>query len=329
MNWSSNSFLIQAALVIVLLAGFWLLTILGKRGFLLCYPNWRSMTSRVIPRSAGIMLVPMFAIEMLAAGFEGVFPVWQLAVSFMLVWSISLWDDFRDVSAMIRMVVHVTALSLLLSLFDFTWASTLAILLGGLAFMNFFNFMDGMDGLAGSMCLAGSALMLVSAVNGAASGSMFMALGLVLFSAVFLIFNKPPARIFLGDSGSIGLAYLLLYTGLAQQQGNSMFFIAFLLVFSSFIADAGLTLAYRIIRKENILVAHKDHCYQLLAHYYLSVPKVLVLYALIMVLSVALSLAVLTRNAWQAAAILAGWYAVLFAAWGILRWHAIRVKNLE
>ena len=127
---------------------------------------------------------------------------------------------------------------------------------------NLYNFMDGMDGFAGGMTVIGFGAF--AYLGWAAGSSSFAAVSLIIAAAAagFLIFNFPPARIFMGDTGSstLGLtaAAMMLW---AQRDGLFPLWIG-LLVFSPFIVDATVTLVRRALRGEKVWQAHKTHYYQ-------------------------------------------------------------------
>ena len=143
------------------------------------------------------------------------------------------------------------------------WSAWLIVVVVGLMWMsNLYNFMDGSDALAGLMGVIGFAAYAAGAL---VAGDVAFAQVCACLSAAtlgFLIWNWPPARIFLGDGGAIPLGFLagaLGYYGYAQSHWSIAFPI---LVFLPFIADASLTLVRRAIRQHNLLQAHREHLYQ-------------------------------------------------------------------
>ncbi|MGF1645106.1 MAG: hypothetical protein ACFCUJ_15825, partial [Thiotrichales bacterium] len=128
--------------------------------------------------------------------------------------------------------------------------------------INLYNFMDGMDGLAGGMGVIGFTAL---AVFGWIDGDWaYMAMaGLIASTCLgFLIFNYPPARIFMGDAGSTTLGFLAAALGfLGVRDGLFPFWVP-LLVFSPFVFDATWTLARRAAKGEKIWQAHRSHLYQ-------------------------------------------------------------------
>jgi UDP-N-acetylmuramyl pentapeptide phosphotransferase/UDP-N-acetylglucosamine-1-phosphate transferase len=122
--------------------------------------------------------------------------------------------------------------------------------------------MDGMDGFAGGMALIGFGTF---GVFGLLDGHLLFAtvsLSLAAAAAGFLLFNFPPARIFMGDTGSATLGLLAGGLSLWGAREGLFPFWAALVVFSPFIVDATVTLLRRLLRRERVWQAHKTHYYQ-------------------------------------------------------------------
>lgn len=141
-------------------------------------------------------------------------------------------------------------LSLIISILCLVWMS------------NLFNFMDGMDGLAGGMSVIGFGFLSFIAWTDdyylIAALSFFIAIA----SSGFLVFNFPPARIFMGDVGSVPLGFSAGgLSALCLHQGVFDIWVPFL-IFSPFIVDATATLIARMLRGEKIWKAHRKHFYQ-------------------------------------------------------------------
>jgi UDP-N-acetylmuramyl pentapeptide phosphotransferase/UDP-N-acetylglucosamine-1-phosphate transferase len=132
-----------------------------------------------------------------------------------------------------------------------------AILVG---FINMTNFMDGMDlmTIAGiGIPLAGLSIILLSA----GQSGIEIQLGLLTAAALagFLPFNWPPARLYLGDSGSLAIG---LVAGLVAMRAFSFGPAVALAPFGYYLADAATTLVARIRDRENVLQPHTRHAYQ-------------------------------------------------------------------
>jgi UDP-N-acetylmuramyl pentapeptide phosphotransferase/UDP-N-acetylglucosamine-1-phosphate transferase len=137
-------------------------------------------------------------------------------------------------------------------------------LVAGLAwiwFINLFNFMDGIDGIAGveAACI-GAGLFVVLQGLGSPAGLGLIALATAGAALGFLWWNWQPARIFLGDVGSVPLGYLLGWLLLSAAAAGA--WAPALILPLYYLADASLTLVRRLLRGERIWHAHRQHAYQ-------------------------------------------------------------------
>ncbi len=242
------------------------------------HPNPRSLHDNPTPRGGGLAIfVAITVFGTIATAFDGARDdiVW-LALAALLVAGISFLDDWLTVSSGYRIVVHFAAAALLVwAGFDLTsvalpgtsWGLPAPLAIGlSLVFvvwmLNLYNFMDGMDGFAGGMAVIGFGTFAV--FGWLAGAQLFTALNLIVASAAggFLLFNFPPARIFMGDVGSSLLGFLAAAFMLWADRDAIFPLWAGILVFSPFIVDATVTLIRRILRREKFWEAHKAHYYQ-------------------------------------------------------------------
>jgi Fuc2NAc and GlcNAc transferase len=153
------------------------------------------------------------------------------------------------------------------------WIITPIGFIGLMWWLNLYNFMDGLDGLASSqtfyMCISGLlGICLLATAQGIEIGhNMKQFYGpelLVLASCSlgFIAINWHPARIFLGDAGSLSQAYLLFMLAIASISQAALTYQFWLIVGATFVLDATYTLAQRIKHKAKLSVAHRDHTYQ-------------------------------------------------------------------
>ena len=177
----------------------------------------------------------------------------------------SFVDDLRGLSRLLRFGMQiVTSVALIWLMQPLSGgAGCAALALIALVWMtNAFNFMDGADGLAGGMAIFGFGIYALAAFQGGMMALATTAACLVGASLGFLWFNFHPARIFMGDAGSVPLGFLAAAMGIHGWQ-SGLWPIAFpVLVFSPFIVDASLTLVNRILRREKFWQPHRDHYYQ-------------------------------------------------------------------
>ena len=122
--------------------------------------------------------------------------------------------------------------------------------------------MDGADGLAGGMAVIGFCAYAAAARLAGDAHLAVTCLCVAAAAAAFLMFNFPPARIFMGDSGSIPLGFLAAAFGLLGWRDGSWPLWFPLVVFAPFVVDASVTLARRALRGERFWQAHRSHYYQ-------------------------------------------------------------------
>lgn len=305
---------------------------------ILDYPNERSLHERPTPRTGGIGIVVGVAAGLLIAFLAGSLspasggPAGGALAAMLLgaaaVAAVSFADDFRSLPPAVRLVVHVGAAvglvgaglsppGLELPGAVWSWPAWLAAgvsVLGTAWMTNLYNFMDGMDGFAGGMGVFGfGAFALLGLLGGRPDYALASAV-VAAASAGFLLFNFPPARIFMGDVGSATLGFLAAGFALwGHREGLFPLWVA-ALVFSPFIVDATVTLVRRVLAGEKAWQAHHSHYYQrLMCLGWTHRRTVLAEYALMLacVLSALLAAAVAPGAQW---ALIAGWvvvYAVL------------------
>lgn len=248
-----------APAVAALVAGGLIALILkGRLGAPLDRPNERSLHSRPVPRSGGL---PMMA-GVLAAFLLLPAPV-AIAVPALALACVSLVDDWRGLPIAIRLAVHAAAAAAFawLALEASPWWTQLAAALAVLWMTNLYNFMDGSDGLAGGMAALGFGFL------GFAAYPADDAIGLAAFciaaaALAFLAFNFHPARIFMGDVGSIPIGFMAAAFGLLGWQRGLWPLWYPAAVFSPFIVDASATLVKRIVCGERFWEPHREHYYQ-------------------------------------------------------------------
>lgn len=270
------AFLITAVLAFVVscLATRAMLAML-RRAAVLDHPNARSSHDIPTPRGGGIAVIASIAAAALAwtilAGHEsgGLGPVMGLALALSVL---SFIDDLRNLSAGLRLAAHGLAVAGGLWALDGVGAFAaylpqpvdLALTaLAWLWFINLYNFMDGIDGIVGSETatiatgLAGLALLGLAptAVLGPAAAMAGAALG-------FLVWNWHRAKLFLGDSGSIPLGFLLGYLLISTAAPGGGALAAALVLPLVFVVDATVTLLRRLARGKRPTEAHREHAYQ-------------------------------------------------------------------
>jgi UDP-N-acetylmuramyl pentapeptide phosphotransferase/UDP-N-acetylglucosamine-1-phosphate transferase len=267
------------ATMALLFAGSFLASLLacgGVRRLLLRYgvldrPVARSVHTQPVPRGAGLALVPILTLLWLFLpaidpAADPLPPV--LVLGTLLLAVVSCFDDLRHLPALPRLGVHLAAVLLglvalapLPPIFQGWLPKPLDLALAGLLwlwFVNLFNFMDGSDAVAGGQALTiGLGMAAIAIDQGWAGLTAAQGLALAGLALGFLVWNRPPAKIFLGDVGSIPLGYLIGWLLLwAASRGA---WAAALILPAWFLADTTMTLARRAWRRAPLLESHAEH----------------------------------------------------------------------
>lgn len=235
-----------------------LLTRPALSGLALDRPNARSLHSKVVPRTGGLAV----CVTALILGLWLDTPVQGVMWLGLGLGLISLADDRWGLPIYLRFAAHLLAalgVVYLLGAWSRTMLVALPLVLVLVWSINLYNFMDGADGMAGGMALVGFTVLAL----GAPGTSLAMAAWALAGAALgFLLFNWSPARIFMGDCGSVPLGFLAASLGLAGVVSEVWPAWFPLWVFSAFVVDATLTLLKRLLRGERVWQAHREHYYQ-------------------------------------------------------------------
>jgi Fuc2NAc and GlcNAc transferase len=242
-------------------------------------PNSRSSHAVATPRGGGLAIALTVLGGLMTLGALGAMPwqpVWGLVGGGALVTLIGFRDDCRHVSPPVRLLAHFTAAAWVLAWLDVTasvpmfghvlepwWLAygTAALYLVWL--LNLTNFMDGIDGLAAVEAIsvsAGGALIHVLVAERV--DSWLGPLALASATLGFLVWNVPPAKIFMGDAGSGFLGLMLAAFSLQAGSIAPALVWSWLILFGVFVVDATITLVRRMARRERFYQAHRSHAYQ-------------------------------------------------------------------
>ncbi len=249
----------------------------GRR-WLLDHPNERSLHVTPVPRGGGLALATVFLISIVAlwhlnqANHHELFMSLTLAGA--LVAATGYWDDHINVRARWRLLLHfgaaacavvllgpITVVVLPGSALNFPTSVGSALTVMGLMWLlNLYNFMDGIDGLAGAeaVSVALPAALLAWHYGIDLPGLLVLAAA----SAGFLIFNWPPARIFMGDVGSGFVGFVFGVYAVASAQIAPHWLWVWAILLAVFWVDATVTLLRRIAHGQAPYAAHRTHAYQ-------------------------------------------------------------------
>lgn len=257
----------------------WLMLRYSLARDILDIPNERSSHVRPVPRGGGVAIVISF--------LTGIAILWNMsllesAVFLALVGAGSVLaitgfiDDYGHIAARWRLIIHFLAVGWLLFWldglpplmlfgvsYDLGWSGHLLALIALVWLLNLFNFMDGIDGIAGMEALLTSlvaGLLMVFLL-----GRQDIAILHILMSvavAGFLIWNLPPAKIFMGDVGSGFIGIILGALALFSTHIEAKMLWVWLILLGIFIVDSSYTLIRRLLRGDRVYEAHCSHAYQ-------------------------------------------------------------------
>jgi len=264
-----------ALIVAALGASYWLTSRIRRYALaqdLLDVPNHRSSHEVPTPKGGGLAFTAVFFTVVLA--FVWLLPqhraLWTALLGGVVVSLVGWLDDRRSLPARLRLLVHFLA-----ALWALFWLGNLApfetigavgsvlAVFGIVWSLNLYNFMDGIDGLAG-----GQAVITATAAGGflllAADAWPLTLACWVLAAAVggFLCWNWPPAKIFMGDTGSCALGFIFAVFAIYTAKCGTLPLSTWAVLMSPFLVDATATLIYRLLKGEKWYRAHRSHAYQ-------------------------------------------------------------------
>jgi UDP-N-acetylmuramyl pentapeptide phosphotransferase/UDP-N-acetylglucosamine-1-phosphate transferase len=255
--------------------------------YALAPPNARSSHSEPTPQGGGVAVVAATVAATIAGagllGIQGsaieVFIVLAATIFIALVGGI---DDLRPLPVVPRLLLQAIAVTVLIAAmpddarilpFLPVWAERLCLIVGLAWFVNLVNFMDGIDWMtAAEVVPLTAAVILLGGMGTISPPSMILALALLGAMLGFAPFNKPVAKLFLGDVGSLPIGLLLGWLLLQLARGGEP--VAALLLPLYYLADASVTLVRRILAGEPFWQAHRSHFYQRACDMGLSVPGI-------------------------------------------------------
>jgi UDP-N-acetylmuramyl pentapeptide phosphotransferase/UDP-N-acetylglucosamine-1-phosphate transferase len=179
-------------------------------------------------------------------------------------------DDIRPLPAGLRLILQAVVIAAVIHTLPDQlrvvpllpwWIERLLLLVGGLWFVNLVNFMDGIDWMTVAEVVPVTATLAVLGIAGALP-SYGTVLALALGGAMigFSYFNRPTAKVFLGDVGSLPIGLIIGWLLLLIAGGGHL--VAAVVMPLYYLADATITLFRRLIRREPFWEGHRTHFYQ-------------------------------------------------------------------
>ncbi|MBV8536302.1 MAG: undecaprenyl/decaprenyl-phosphate alpha-N-acetylglucosaminyl 1-phosphate transferase [Alphaproteobacteria bacterium] len=251
-------------------------------------PNTRSSHKIAVPRSGGlgIVIASVLGVTVLATlGHPALFrdPTFLGVIGGGLIAAAAgLADDMRARSFRFKLAAQVAAAAAAMASglvvdrlyvpgigpVDLGLAGPVLTFVWMIGLTNAYNFMDGIDGLAGGTAVIAGAFLAFAAVAVGAANEGTIACTIAMASLGFLVFNLPPARIFMGDVGSQFLGFVFASLGVLVARTDASGTLALLtpLLLFHFIFDTLVTAGRRWWRGEKVTQGHRSHLYQRLAH---------------------------------------------------------------
>jgi len=238
-------------------------------------PNARSSHKIPTPQGGGAAVVAAFILVMAAATLlPGLnLDVIHLSIIFAATTALAVvgaTDDMRPLEVIPRLLLQAAAVAIVVAALPTElrivpnlpwWLERVLMLMAILWFVNLVNFMDGIDWMTVAEVVPVTAGLTICGVMGALPHSaMLVAIALCGATIGFAPFNRPVARLFLGDVGSLPIGLLLGWLLVLLAGGGHL--AAALLLPLYYLADATITLMRRLVNGEQVLQAHRSHFYQ-------------------------------------------------------------------
>lgn len=257
------------------------------RMLLLDHPNERSLHAAPVPRVGGVAIIAG-ALLGLAMGDLSIILAERVTAGVLLLLLLSLTDDARGLPILPRLLFHIVVCigAAWPYIENLSWMVIFLVAAAMTWMINLYNFMDGADGLAGGMSFIGFGFFALAmySTNVSADYPLLWCVVLASASLAFLCFNFSPARIFMGDCGSVPLGFAAAWFAVYGSYNNVWPTVYSVLVFAPFIFDASVTLLKRVLRGERFWQAHREHYYQRLIRMGWSHRKTALVYYALMVI---------------------------------------------
>jgi UDP-N-acetylmuramyl pentapeptide phosphotransferase/UDP-N-acetylglucosamine-1-phosphate transferase len=300
-------------------------------GYALATPDGRSSHRVPTPQWGGIAVIAATVTVALAAVWiVGRLdrPLLTVCAATVLLALVGGMDDVYLMPALPRLLLQALSVGVCLAAIPADlrvvpflpyWAERIVLLLGAVWFVNLVNFMDGIDWMTVAEVVPVTGAIALLGVYGTIGVVPTLAATALLGAILgFAPFNKPVARLFLGDVGSLPIGLLLAW--LLIEVAGSGHLVAALVLPLYYLADATITLSRRIARGETFWKAHRTHYYQRATDNGFTVPEIVahvflvnLALAVLALISVLVPIAVVDLAALAAAAIIVIWLLATFA----------------
>ncbi|MDR0329846.1 MAG: UDP-phosphate alpha-N-acetylglucosaminyltransferase [Rickettsia sp.] len=243
-------------------------------------PDPRRVHSRITPRGGGLAIVIVVIIALIAYEYfstKTLIHSIKIVPLLLIISTISFLDDLISIPIFVRLIFHIICSTIAIFLFLFPvvlfhhelplYIDFVLSIIGLIIFLNIYNFLDGIDGISGAESIHLSITILILCYLKSdiiININFIIVLNIIILacSIGFLIFNWHPAKIFLGDVGSISLGFLLGLCLLLISASSVHLFVASSIASLYYLADGGLTILIRLVNKEKIWQPHLKHFFQ-------------------------------------------------------------------
>ncbi|BFD46885.1 MAG: glycosyltransferase family 4 protein [Rickettsia endosymbiont of Sergentomyia squamirostris] len=243
-------------------------------------PDPRRVHSRITPRGGGLAIVIVVIIALIAYEYfstKTLINSIKIVPLLLIISTISFLDDLISIPIFVRLIFHIICSTIAIFLFLFPvvlfhhelplYIDFMLSIIGLIVFLNIYNFLDGIDGISGAESIHLSITILILCYLKSdiiININFIIVLNTIILacSIGFLIFNWHPAKIFLGDVGSISLGFLLGLCLLLISASSVHLFVASSIASLYYLADGGLTILIRLVNKEKIWQPHLKHFFQ-------------------------------------------------------------------
>ncbi len=258
--------------------------------YALARPNARSSHREPTPQGGGIAVVAAalaalwLGVALSPPGFAASAQLPALTLAALMLALTGAVDDIRGLGAAPRLVLQAIAVGAILGTLPASFSiipqlprplELAILLLGGMWFVNLVNFMDGIDWMTvAEVVPVAAGVALLGLIGAAPAPAVLVALALLGGMIGFAPYNRPVARLFLGDVGSLPIGLMLGWILLLLAGRGHL--AAALLLPLYYLADASITLGRRLLRRERVWEAHRTHFYQRATERGFSVSEVVV-----------------------------------------------------
>lgn len=242
-------------------------------------PNDRSSHTIATPRGGGLGFVSVFLLSLCILRFTGLIGIGLFVAVLgggLLIAAVGWMDDKKSVHPIVRFICQIiaavwavtwlggfSAMNVGFSEIQLSWIGSILAVIGTVWMINMYNFMDGVDGIAGTEAVVTAAICGFLLWEQQSFSLWLVCIILAASTTGFLLWNWPPAKIFMGDVGSGFLGYIFACLAIASENTGNMPLIIWILLLGAFIIDSTCTLIIRMFKGKKWYEPHRTHVYQL------------------------------------------------------------------